>query len=1199
VLITPHYISSLVNFYSNTGNSDWQYDAGGKDMRNLQALGAAKVFNLLHQHGVALLADEVGMGKTIQALTVCAALWNQKPDARVLILAPRDEIALNWIKEYQTFIRHHYRHNDNLVKSISEQEPLKKMVFCQNLYQLVNQIQQGWGQLYISKISSFSSLMSRKDILSRLEDLNIRQTGRVGELQHTRDLALNQAVASLLKKEIQRHAEVDQPYFDLLIIDEAHYLRNKEGSSLRVNAATEFFGDPADARQTPLAKKVMLLTATPNHSSSQDIGKMISYFTNQFEGKTYTQILEKICVRRLRRLSKKGYNKYNYRNEESTESSFHSNPLGEMFFGLYQHELVKEMRRLKSAAGKGHGRQMMKYLEGVEFIPFEESKQVKDDDYNADGQLHSTDFTSGSDAKILEELSLKYFSIFSSIPEHPKYNRLVEDLTVRHPGEKAVVFVRRIPSVFEISKRVIQSYDANMWAIMGSHPIGKIPVKRLDRKRFSRAMGMIDTDMVDSEEHSQAEGESNIPSSRVLNLFRVIKHDLIKHTHAANFRLRFNHSKPGVFALFFSPGQDYFSAPYQNLISFRYEVGQDKLENYFLSALIQRTKGLEAAIAKDIESMLLTRSPLTGGFEIKKVSIPTLLTIYWELLMADDRIDESDRVKIVSAYKQLSVYEREALSLFLEKGVLLASAGLVWLYRCFLQAEGSASDHSLKLYLHFAEIVKNQLRGQRMYHQIGESILHFRQIYTKEFSINGNKALLEESWDNFNNAQPIYPYNADNSSKKILRCFNTPFFPDILVATSVLQEGVNLQYFCNKIYHYGMAWTPGDNEQRIGRVDRMFGKIERLLEEDEHARLQILYPYLKDSIDEEQLARFVKRKYKEEQLIDLGLSFEEGSGFQAEENDNESWKAFFRKPEKRDILDPFPVDPSSFSGVRVVNKKSSSYSLTQYFTSIVEAIRSLEGLRPEVFEVEADYEKRILIDPVLANGRKQPVIIELVYDHIGSGSMKRTVYCLRMKTPLAPFAKYRQIRGALASGGAMSDLYRPGIRLCLDVSQSGGSHWGLYMSYDLPLFMDDLSENPLSQEEVQDAFQSLIFCADGLEASIFGRDLKKEELNLTVAPMVARDTSRLRKARTQSISGRWKQRGDYYFLEQPVSWSKEVVDKEKQALIFNHQTMYVKTYLAGEDWMSQVSLLSSDAFQLELELLAKHYEVFRQRNKAV
>ena len=124
--ITPEHISQLINFYSNTIEPKWTYDPKGTDMRNLQVKGSARVYNLLEEQKLALLADEVGMGKTIQSLAVCAALWNEKPDAKILILAPRDEIAKNWEKEYQTFIRHHYRHNDNIVKSISGHEPVKK-----------------------------------------------------------------------------------------------------------------------------------------------------------------------------------------------------------------------------------------------------------------------------------------------------------------------------------------------------------------------------------------------------------------------------------------------------------------------------------------------------------------------------------------------------------------------------------------------------------------------------------------------------------------------------------------------------------------------------------------------------------------------------------------------------------------------------------------------------------------------------------------------------------------------------------------------------------------------------------------------------------------------------------------------------------------------------------------------------------------
>ena len=49
MMITPDYISSLVNFYSNSLNPDWRFSADGTDMRNLQVKGAAKVFNILEK----------------------------------------------------------------------------------------------------------------------------------------------------------------------------------------------------------------------------------------------------------------------------------------------------------------------------------------------------------------------------------------------------------------------------------------------------------------------------------------------------------------------------------------------------------------------------------------------------------------------------------------------------------------------------------------------------------------------------------------------------------------------------------------------------------------------------------------------------------------------------------------------------------------------------------------------------------------------------------------------------------------------------------------------------------------------------------------------------------------------------------------------------------------------------------------------
>ena len=47
--------------------------------------------------------------------------------------------------------------------------------------------------------------------------------------------------------------------------------------------------------------------------------------------------------------------------------------------------------------------------------------------------------------------------------------------------------------------------------------------------------------------------------------------------------------------------------------------------------------------------------------------------------------------------------------------------------------------------------------------------------------------------------------------------FNTPFFPEVLVASSVMAEGVDLQQDCRHVIHHDLDWNPSTLEQRTGR----------------------------------------------------------------------------------------------------------------------------------------------------------------------------------------------------------------------------------------------------------------------------------------------------------------------------------------------------------------------------------------------
>lgn len=63
--------------------------------------------------------------------------------------------------------------------------------------------------------------------------------------------------------------------------------------------------------------------------------------------------------------------------------------------------------------------------------------------------------------------------------------------------------------------------------------------------------------------------------------------------------------------------------------------------------------------------------------------------------------------------------------------------------------------------------------------------------------------------------------------RRLMLAFNTPFFPEILIASSVLAEGVDLHLDCRFVVHHDLSWNPSTIEQRTGRVDRIGSKAEK------------------------------------------------------------------------------------------------------------------------------------------------------------------------------------------------------------------------------------------------------------------------------------------------------------------------------------------------------------------------------------
>jgi hypothetical protein len=70
--------------------------------------------------------------------------------------------------------------------------------------------------------------------------------------------------------------------------------------------------------------------------------------------------------------------------------------------------------------------------------------------------------------------------------------------------------------------------------------------------------------------------------------------------------------------------------------------------------------------------------------------------------------------------------------------------------------------------------------------------------------------------------------NEDAIHPEIVRqAFNSPFWPWVLVTTSVGQEGLDFHRYCHQIVHWNVPATPVELEQREGRVIRYFNHAVR------------------------------------------------------------------------------------------------------------------------------------------------------------------------------------------------------------------------------------------------------------------------------------------------------------------------------------------------------------------------------------
>lgn len=870
--LTPERVSHWITF--DRDRVDWVYSTGEESMSARQAEGVAGLWNKLALRDAALLADEVGTGKTLQALGVMSLLWKKRPDAKVLVMAPNRDICKHWERELRKFVKNHYRESDDVVRRTVDGGPVQEPQLCWRLDELTEAVESGSGRLFITTIYSLSTLVR-------------------GEHDEYFDKLAGAADAA---KNIHRRLmrALGERGFDLLVVDEAHYFRNKEGQSQRAKAAREFFGIHGDR----LSRKALLMTATPSHSSMDNITSILSYVTDVGIN-TPEELLKKYALRRLRRMNGRNgtYDKYSYRNEVAIEANFDQDPSAEVFFALYQKLLVKQ----QVTDGK---RYLYGYLEGFESFEVHSQHDEPDSEVDQSGR----DFKGARDTDILKRLARMHRGL-GKLPAHPKYDALVSqcvpfdifDTRLDVHEHKHLVFVRRIPSVREIAKRINAAYDlqfgrtiANALAPNDPEAAKRWEADHWSRESFNRFFRSVRKDE-DAEEVSLLAPEEETPQghkdsdadvhSRIADLFVVKKAGAHRSTDCSNFSLRLR--KPeSLFTLLLEPASDYRKGMYN--YHYRKPSGDRIRDEYGAAARDLRHEIAKQSITSVSDERFYFVKPL-----------PTLWGAMYDLLTQRDR-------ERIESWLACDADIAENFGNYLKNGFLFASPVIIELYCWYvefqkLQQTGDAQQR----YLSFVAFIERRLTGSL-------TLAYFRAALETFEALCEDIADWRRDWHVLTglNSPAFYASGAVKDRQRLILGFNSPFYPSVLATTSVLQEGVNLHLQCRKVHHYGIAWTPGDNEQRVGRVDRLFGKVNAHLERDGKAELTIHYPYLGRSFDEEQLASFIRLKHGVEERMDACRQSDVSSEIDLR-HAGETWRSYLREP-RVDMQPPVLSDPFPF-----------------------------------------------------------------------------------------------------------------------------------------------------------------------------------------------------------------------------------------------------------------------------------------------
>lgn len=487
--ITEQYAEELINFAPTER-------AKKMGFAESQLHGAVAAFNMLARNGLAYVADEVGMGKTYVALGTMSLLRFQEPGARIVVIAPRENIQLKWIKELGNFVRDNWRHEDNRVKNLHGQ-PVRPSLACGSIDNIARVLQVNDNVDLFLRSTSFSVAVRNKEGRKRCRARLLPYVPWVDErLLRVRDPAA-------FRDNYGRVLNAIVPEIDLLVVDEAHNLKHGFGQNVsnRNRVLGLALGHPRGGHDScpwygTRVKRVLMLSATPFEYDYRDLYHQLDEFgwgdaqLKEGDGSSAVSVkrlldddderrdvVRRFLIRRVQYLNICGqpHSKNMYRREwrrggyETFDDPMTlTDPKQRLVVGLIQKKVAEILgdRRFNNSFQIGMLSSFESFMETITrskqlHASANAADQEGDEGAVFDGDQEATLAEKrGVDSHSLEKVVSSYREVFGRRLPHPKLDATAAHLAdAFETGDKALVFVRRIATVSELRGKLDEHYD--------------------------------------------------------------------------------------------------------------------------------------------------------------------------------------------------------------------------------------------------------------------------------------------------------------------------------------------------------------------------------------------------------------------------------------------------------------------------------------------------------------------------------------------------------------------------------------------------------------------------------------------------------------------------------------------------------------------------------------------------------------------